>query len=661
MDKVRKDGLLQTYQTVKTRLDEQAPIGYSSAGVVIAAGELASGVEVGDRVACAGAEYANHAEVVYVPSNLVAKVPDGVDLADAAYSTVGAIAMQGVRQAGVSLGDCVAVIGLGLLGQLAAQMLRAAGCRVAGIDLDGRKCELALGLGAEAAWAGENAELVQRGLGLTGGRGFDAVIITAGTSSDGPVELAGELCRDRGTVVVVGDVGMKLPRKPYYEKELTLRLARSYGPGRYDPMYEEVGVDYPIGYVRWTEQRNMQEFLQLVASGAVKLGPLTTHRFPVDEAAQAYEQVQGKGEGLAVGVLLEYPERPDATGLRLDLPRKAESAKPAPGPTVGVSLVGAGNFATATLLPGLERDGRAAFRGILTGSGLSASDTGAKKGFSFATGELAEILGDDATQAVVIASRHDLHAAQCAAALGAGKTVFVEKPLCLTREEFADVVEAWRRSPADLMVGFNRRFSPLSLELKAAVVDRSAPAVITIRANAGAIPRTHWTQRLEEGGGRILGEACHFIDLACYLAGAEPVSVYAAAARADVPLALRDTLTVILSFANGSVANVTYAANGDTSYPKERVEVFCEGGVWVIDDFKSLESAVAGTKKRRRLTGADKGHRSEMRAFLDLVQGRPSGILSFADCAVSTAATFAVIESLTSGVPVAPTVPSLEQ
>lgn len=659
LDKVRKDGLLQTYQTVRTRLEEQAPIGYSSAGVVLAVGELAAGLSVDDRVACAGAEYANHAEVVYVPANLCALVPEGVELADAAYSTVGAIAMQGVRQAGVSLGDNVGVIGLGLVGQLAAQMLHAAGCRVAGIDLDAAKCEMAVSLGAEAAWTGEAAELAQRGEAFTAGRGFDAVVITAGTSGDGPVELAGELCRDRGTVIVVGDVGMKLPRKPYYEKELTLRLARSYGPGRYDPMYEEAGIDYPVGYVRWTEQRNLQEFLRLVAAGAVRLGPLTTHRFAIDDAANAYDCVQGKSDGMAIGVLLEYPERGEEGAGRLTLPAKPAAATTTSGARVGVSLVGAGNFATATLLPGLGRDGRADFRGILTGSGLSASDVGVKKGFAFATGELGEILADEATNAVVIASRHDMHAAEATAALDAGKTVFVEKPLCLTRDEFAQIVEAWRRSPADLMVGFNRRFSPLSLQVKAALVDRSGPAAINCRVNAGAIPRTHWTQRLEEGGGRIVGELCHFIDLCCYFAGAEPVSVYAVAAREDVELALRDTLSVTLAFANGSVASLLYAANGDTGYPKERVEVYSEGCVWVIDDFKSLDTVVGGKRAHRRLSGADKGHRAEMAAFLDLAQGRPTGILTFADCAVSTAATFAVIESLTTGGPVGLELPTL--
>lgn len=676
--KVRRDGLLQTYETVKTRLEEQAPIGYSSAGVVIAVGELATGLSVGDQVACAGAEYANHAEIVYVPANLCAKVPEGVRLDAAAFATVGAIAMQGVRQAGVSLGDNVAVIGLGLLGQLAAQMLKAAGCAVAGIDLDAAKCDLALALGADAAWTGAAAEIAERGMGFTDGRGFDAVVITAGTKSDEPVELAGELARDRGTVVVVGDVGMQVPRKVYYEKELSLRLARSYGPGRYDPLYEEAGVDYPVGYVRWTEQRNMQEFLRLVQIGAVKLGPLTTHRFPVDDAAKAYETVQGGGGELAVGVLLEYTERGEEGGGRIALRKDAAAAEGAPAGAagtaarsgvrsasavparVGISLVGAGNFATATLLPGLEKDGRADLRGILTGSGLSAADVGQKRGFAFATGELGEILADEQTRAVVIASRHDLHAAQVVAALDADKTVFVEKPLGITRDDLAAVVGAWRRSSGDLMVGFNRRFSPFGLEVKAALVDRVGPASIVCRVNAGAVPRTHWTQQLEQGGGRIVGELCHFIDFCCYLAGSEPASVYAVAARADIELALRDTLTVTLGFANGSIASITYAANGDTALPKERVEVMCEGGMWIVDDFRRLEWAVAGKKGQRRLTGADKGHRREMSAFLDLAQGKPSGILNFEDAVISTAATLAVIESLTKGAAVGLDLPSLD-
>ena len=656
LDKVRRDGVLQTYQTVKTRLEEQSPIGYSSAGTVLAVGELVADVSVGDRVACAGAEYANHAEIVSVPANLCVPVPDRADLAWAAYATVGAIALQGIRQADITLGDNVAVIGLGLLGQLAAQMLKGAGCVVAAVDLDERKCELATSLGADAAWTDESASIVQRGLALTKGRGFDAVLITAGTSSSGPVELAGELARDRGTVVVVGDVGMQVPRKPYYEKELSLKLARSYGPGRYDPLYEEAGIDYPVGYVRWTERRNLEEFLRLVERGVVRTERLTTHRFKVDDAAQAYECVQGKTGELVVGVLLEYPKRPlDQGTLELrpkSLPRRDDA--------VGLSFVGAGNFATATLLPALARDERAQLRGIVTASGLSAADVGYRKGFSYAAGSLDEILVDAETDAVIIASRHNLHAEQVVGALGAGKTTFVEKPLCVTQPELEQVVEAWRDSKADAMVGFNRRFSPLSLAVKHDLVDRAGPAAIVCRVNAGRIPATHWTQQLEQGGGRIVGELCHFVDLCCYLAGSPPSKVMAMAARADVPLALRDTLSVTMSYANGSIASLTYAANGDTAFPKERIEVFCEGGVWAIDDFRVLTKVVAGKKSEKRLSGADKGHRNEMKAFLDLVQGTPSWILTFEDCVVSTAATFAVIESLTTGAPVGLRMPAAD-
>jgi predicted dehydrogenase/threonine dehydrogenase-like Zn-dependent dehydrogenase len=649
MDKVRTEGVLRTYRTVKARLEERCAIGYSSAGVVTQVGELASGLAVGNRVACGGGEYANHAELAYVPATLCVTVPEAVGFDEAAFATVGAVALQGVRQSGVTVGDRVAVIGLGLIGQITVQLLRAGGCEIAGADLDGGRCAAVAAFGAVRTTSARGSVAAKELLAAVGGVGYDAVIITAGTKSDEPIELAGQIARDRGTVVVVGDVGMQVPRAPFYEKELTLKLSRSYGPGRYDPLYEEMAVDYPIGYVRWTEQRNMAEFLRLMAEGSVAVKPLITHRFAVDDAAQAYAAVTDPESG-SLGVLLEYaqaePERP-----------RIEVGRPATGEllrgAMGVGFLGAGNFATATLLPALAADARFVPRGVYTPSGLSARDVAERTGFAFCAGSPDEVLSDPDTRAVVIAARHAAHASLAAQALRTGKTVFVEKPLAITEVEMDEVVAAQLETGGVLTVGFNRRFAPHVRKMVAALARRSSPANIVLRVNAGAIPATHWIERPEEGGGRIVGELCHFIDLAACLAGAPAVQVFAAGADLHGSPLLTDNLSVVLTFADGSVATVIYTAAGDTAYPKERIEVFCEGKVMVSDDFKRLSLTQGGRTHTARAQQADKGHRAEMKAFLDLAAGRQSDALAFADCVASTAATFKVIESLSTGQPVA--------
>jgi predicted dehydrogenase/threonine dehydrogenase-like Zn-dependent dehydrogenase len=648
MDKVRSEGVLRTYRTVRARLEEQSPIGYSSAGVVERVGELAAGLSVGDCVACGGGDYANHAEFAYIPATLCTRVPEGVGLDEAAFATVGAVALQGVRQSGVTIGDRVAVIGFGLVGQITVQLLRAAGCEVAGVDLDGARCAAAKAFGAVATTSASGAVAGRELLAATGASGYDAVIITAGTRSDGPIELAGQIARDRGTVVVVGDVGMQVPRAPFYEKELTLKLSRSYGPGRYDPLYEEMAIDYPLGYVRWTEQRNMAEFLRLLAGARVDVKPLITHRFAVDNAAQAYAAVTDPGSR-SLGVLLEYPqgdwERP-----------RIEVARPAPGEPVrgaiGVGFLGAGNFATATLLPALAADARFAPRGVYTLSGLSARDVAERNGFTFCAGSADEVLSDPDTGAIVIAARHASHASLAVQALRADKVVFVEKPLAMTETELDEVVAAQRESHGLLTVGFNRRFAPHVRKMVAALARRSSPANILVRVNAGAIPPTHWIQRPEEGGGRIVGEFCHFVDLAACLAGAPPSRVFATSADPHKSPLLTDDLSALFSFADGSLATVIYTASGDTTYPKERIEVFWEGKVMVSDDFKRLSLTQGGRTRTSRPQQADKGHRAEMKAFLDLAAGLQVAELSFADCVSSMAATFKVVESLTTGAPV---------
>jgi predicted dehydrogenase/threonine dehydrogenase-like Zn-dependent dehydrogenase len=650
--KIRRDGLLSTYRTVKARLEELNPLGYSCAGVVTGVGELAGGFKVGDRVACGGGDFANHAEIVYVPGTLAVRVPEEVGLDEAAFTTVGAVALQGVRQSGAVLGERVAVIGLGLVGQLTVQLLKAAGCEVAGMDPDASRCALATGFGATCVTHAEEDAAARALLAATNDRGFDAVILTAGTRDSGPVRLAGQIARDRGTVVVVGDVGMAIPRSPFYEKELTLKLSRSYGPGRYDPMYEELALDYPPGYVRWTEQRNMAEFLRLVAEKRMDVQSLVTHRFAVDDAAEAYA-VLSAGAGGALGVLLEYPQASDA--IHSAEPERIWVALPgfalSPRDKVGVSLLGAGNFATATLLPALSADTRFDRRGVHTTSGLSARDVADKHGFAYCADSADDILSDAETTAVVIATRHASHADLAQRGLRAGKTVFVEKPLAISEDDLAAVVQAQRETGGRLTVGFNRRFSPLTRLMTAQLEGRSSPATVLIRVNAGAVPPEHWIHRLEEGGGRIVGEVCHFVDLAACLAAAPPVSVYAISADPSKSAALTDSLSVTLSFADGSVATIIYAATGDTAFAKERVEVFCEGKVMVIDDFKSFTLVAGGKTHSQKFPRMDKGHSAEMAAFLDLAQGNEVATLTFADCVTSTAATLKVIESLTTGAP----------
>jgi predicted dehydrogenase/threonine dehydrogenase-like Zn-dependent dehydrogenase len=667
--KIRKDGLLQTYRTVMIRLEEQNPIGYSSAGMVVAVGELAGGFKPGDRVACGGGAFASHAEVAYVPGTLCVPVPADVGLDEAAFATVGAIALQGVRQSGATIGDRVAVIGLGLVGQITVQLLRAAGCEVAGMDPDAARCALAQGFGAATVTSDSGEAGVRALLAATAEQGYDAVILTAATKEAGPIRLAGNIARDRATVVVVGDVGMQVPRSPFYEKELTVRLSRSYGPGRYDPMYEDLALDYPPGYVRWTEQRNLAEIVRLLAAHQLDVKPLITHRFEVDDAPRAYALLTERERG-ALGVLLEYPRTPreapesgriwvgghagaagagsGVTGFGADAPPPRVGAA-ADG--VGVSFLGAGNFATATLLPALAADKRFVPRGVYTVSGLSARDVAARNRFAYCANSADDILSDPETTAVVIATRHASHAELAQKALRAGKTVFVEKPLALTEEELAAVVSTQSETRGRLLVGFNRRFAPLTRIVTQDLARRSSPVTALIRVNAGAIPGTHWIQNLEEGGGRIVGEVCHFVDLAACLVGDQASSVYAVSADPRKPAALTDTLAATLSFSDSSLVTLVYAASGDTSYPKERVEVFCEGAVMVIDDFRTLTVTRGGRTTGKKLSRIDKGHRAEIKAFLDFAQGGET-LLTFADCVASTAATLKVVESLSTGLPV---------
>lgn len=635
--KLRKDGLMATLRTVKAKLETPVALGYSCAGLVREVGRGADEFQVGDRVACAGMNYASHAEAVFVPKNLAVKLPDDVSFDEAAFVTLGAIALQGVRTAEVKLGDAVAVIGLGLLGQLTVQILKAAGCRVIGIDLEASKVELAREFGCDAGvLRGADVEMSVKQ--FTDNFGVDAVIVTAAADTNDPIELAGVIARDRAVVSMVGAVRMDIPRKVYYEKELQLRLSRSYGPGRYDAEYEERGKDYPIGYVRWTERRNMQEFLRLVATKAVKLERLITHRIPIEQAEQAYDIITGKTQQNYLGILLTYDKAASHSENVIALRSTRKAAE------VQLGMIGAGNFAKSVLLPRLAKLGGVNLVGLATATGRTAKAVGEQFGFEFCATDYHELLRREDINTVLIATRHDTHAAMAAEAIRAGKAVFVEKPLATTEEGLAELAVAVEQDKGQVLVGFNRRFSSLAVEMKQFFQDAGSLA-ITYRINAGEIPKESWIQQ-DEGGGRIIGEVCHFVDLLQFLTAAEPAEVFAYRSAAGT-----DTLSIVVKFSNGSVGNINYFANGDRALPKERVEVFGGGCAAVLDDFRQLELWSDGKRKTSKRMSQDKGFDQELSAFVAAVREGSEMPIAWRSLVLTTLATLRIEDSLRSGNP----------
>lgn len=630
----KRDGVKATAEKVFAKLDQPIPLGYSLAGRVLEVGRDVSGFAVGDRIACAGAGMANHAEINSVPKNLCVRIPDGVSDEQASFVTLGAIALQGVRQAAPTLGERVVVMGLGLIGLLTVQLLKANGCQVLGFDPNAERAALARDLGADVAVSTGLDTAVAN---FTGGMGADAVILTASTKSSDPLNQAGEISRLKGRVVVVGLVGMTLDRDVFYKRELDLRLSMSYGPGRHDPDYELSGHDYPLAYVRWTEQRNMDAFLQLVAEGRVTPEKMITHRFEIAKAEEAYDFMgQGKPH---LAMLLGYPEVTET-------PIRRELSKTTTPSTGGVGFVGLGNYAKAMLLPALKPLDGVTLTRVSTSTGLSAGNAGEKYGFSSIATDPETIFTADDTDTVFVATRHDSHASYTQRGLEAGKNVFVEKPLALTLEELDQVVEAAEAAPGLLTVGFNRRFAPMVRESKAALDKAPGPKMMLYRINAGEIPSDSWIQR-GEGGGRIVGEVCHFVDTLTYLTGSLPVQAQAVALRDRA-----DSVSILIHFADGSTGTILYSSVGDPSIPKEYLEVFAAGTAVQMEDFTRLTIASGGKSKTTK-GNQDKGQKAMVKAFIEATKRGGSAPIPLTELIAVTEATFAIEDALRRGGPIA--------
>ncbi|HKS29515.1 MAG TPA: bi-domain-containing oxidoreductase [Pyrinomonadaceae bacterium] len=647
LERARNEGVLNTFNAVRSKLGSFTALGYSASGVVVAVGDDVTEFRAGDRVACAGVGYASHAEMLSVPKNLCVRLPEGITYDAGAFGTLGAIALQGVRLAEPTLGEAVVVIGLGLLGQLTVQLLKANGCRVFGIDLDAQKVELARSLGAEDG-ALSDGDAKRAVMEWSRGRGADAVLITAATSSNQPVELAAEVSRLKGRVVAVGLVGLDIPRNLFFSRELSLQISMSYGPGRYDAEYEERGHDYPFAYVRWTEGRNIEAFLDLVSAGSVDVEKLVTHRFPVEEGEHAYQLISGETKEPYLGVLLEYDIlRP--VERRVEIMKRLGSV---PQDSVRVGLIGAGGYAQGMLLPHLQTAG-VEFESIATATGLTARSIGEKYGFRQAVADASDIIADKNVNLVVIATRHDSHAELAAQALRSGKHVFVEKPLAMNDEELESVVRAAHESEGRLMVGYNRRFSPHARAALDFFKERQHPLSISYRVNAGRIPLSHWIQDPQQGGRRIIGEVCHFIDFMHFLTGALTTRVYAEAVQSrnsEVPD--EDNVFISLRFSDGSNGSIAYLAEGDKSLSKERVEIFGGGKSFVLDDYRTATLHRYGREDAVRLRSQDKGQRDYVALACATVREGLSAPIALDDLATTTRATFRILESLRTGLPV---------
>jgi polar amino acid transport system substrate-binding protein len=637
---MKKEGVFATLEKVKTRLSMPKALGYSCSGYVVESRDFDKRFKIGDRVACAGQDYASHAEVVSVPQNLAVKIPDNVSFEEAAFTTIGAIALQGVRQADPKIGEKVCVIGLGLIGQVTFQILKANGCSVCGIDISDFTIEKARKLNIDKA-VNRTDENLHRILDeFTNGRGFDKVVITASTRDNDPVLLAIEILRRKGAVIVVGDVKMDIPREPhFYKKELELKIATSYGPGRYDPLYEEGGMDYPYFYVRFTENRNMSSFLELVSEGKVNLKPLITHIFDFNDSLKAYDIVLGKEKVPSIGVLLKYSkqEKHFASSVSVNTSLIKD---------INIGFIGAGNFAQSYILPQLKKY-NLSLDTVVTKKGIRAKNAGEKFGFNRASTEVDEVFTDKKINTVFIATHHNMHASFALKALDENKNVFLEKPMAINIDELKKMAKAYKGKSV-FTVGFNRRFSHAASFVRENIPEYGMPLVLNFRINAGYIPKESWIQNKDIGGGRIIGEVCHFVDLMIYFSNSMPKSVYAVSLDTkNEKWQSSDNIAAILEFENGSITNLTYAANGDSAMEKERLEILAEGSSFLIDDFK--KAVVFMSNRARSIKVSGKGHNEEIAAFIEAIREKGRNPIDFKSLLYTSLTTFKIVESLRSG------------
>jgi len=642
IDFAKNEGLLNAYRQATSRLDNLTPLGYSSSGIVMEVGEGVHDLKAGDRVSCSRGGFASHAEVVFIPQGFCVRIPDHVNFENASFTTVGAIALHSIRLCHLNPGDKVAIIGLGLLGQIAVQIAKGAGYSVFGTDSDANKTALAAQLDSDGVAVVGTDDVLSKAASFSAGNGFDAVVIFASAPSNEPLETAAEICRHNGKIVVPGMVKLDIPRETFYQKELSFIVPKGWGPGFDDPNYTISEADNTR--VGWTARQNMVQFLELVADEQVKLEPLITHRFEIDKAESAYKSITNDKSGKYIGVILDYDAK-DAKPLtsKIELTKQPEAGKPQG--KVNVGLIGAGQFATGTMLPIIKKIPSVNLKGIATATGLTGKHAGNKYGFEYCTTDYKELLKDPQINCILIATRHNLHAGFAADALSHAKDVFVEKPLALSNEELREVIGAYKDGQQRLMVGFNRRFSPFTQKAKDLLSTINEPLVINCRVNAGSIPKDSWVHA-SQGGGRILGEMCHFIDLAQFLTGSLPIKVYAESLGDAGIYNLDENVIITVTFKDGSVASITYIANGDKSFPRERVEVFGGGAVCVIDNYKSLTFTSGSKRKKMRKSNKDSGHRNEFFAFFSMIKDGKQSPVDFEEYVYTTLATLCIEKSL---------------